>query len=463
MARGDRTSSRFSLSITRLLTQQALTQLLSPSPTKTVQFSSVVIQYPIMGNGGERSSRCDTVSDFAGTISTDIENTLCSVDVSSTGHPTPPSLHEAQQEVTKLRQRRNSLNTTFNRMISSPSLTSRQQNIMTPPRLWWINVCPRYLLVPVTLFSIFMSFYLWVYFTVEKESNSIIHQLRDFQCLILDSRGLLPKGAACEEDIDIYARPAHLSNYKVYKALFVSISVGMAAATSLLMFYNLLQRHRFFMMIEQFMPKRVIKQVMAGKDVRETFEDATILFCDICSFTQLSVLMSTEDIVDMLHELYSRFDDLVAKHGVYKTDIIGDAFMCMAGCPNREEFGAAARRIALLAFDMLEETQKIQLKGCSEPLMVKIGINTGPVMGCVIGHKVPHYSPFGDAVNMASRMQSHGQAGCIHISRSTASVLSRFSEFEVIKRDPSVDVKGKGVMDTFWLLRAPHTVTVSVG
>ena len=386
---------------------------------------------------------------------------------------TPLSMKDLKNEVRMLRNKINGsdLALTFQNMFYSNNKHKRT-NMVSPSKLWWLNTCHRLVLWPLIIFSVFVGYFVWVFHTVQTRHNTLSSKLSDAYCFVLQQTQTLLE---YKTNIEIYrdssqcianaSMPFNVNDMldeqalfrastNVHTIVFISLSLCLTSITAVFVFMMLLQRHKFLLLVEQFIPRHVVKDVMRGKEIKEHFEDVTILFCDICGFTKLFQVIHTEGIVDMLHILYSKFDDLVEKHQVYKTCIIGDAFMCMAGCPIKEDFGAAAFRMAMLAFDMLEEVNKIRIQDYDGCLNVKIGMNTGPVMGCVIGHSVPHYSPFGDVVNTASRMESHGLPNMIHISKSTARVLSRFKEFTIIKRDPSIDIKGKGIMETYWLMKA---------
>lgn len=219
---------------------------------------------------------------------------------------------------------------------------------------------------------------------------------------------------------------------------------------------------RFQSFLAEFIPRKHIPSVMRGQHlICEQFESATILFADIVGYTQLCSTLEPVTVIGMLDALYRRFDDLTEVHACYKTDTIGDAFMCMAGCPDREHEVSAARRVANLAFDMLRVVEWLAQRMGVE-LRVRIGIHTGTVHGCIMGHRVPHFTPIGNTVNVASRMESHGLPGCVHISQDTAKLLSGLSEFAIVPRVPMVFVKGKGPMSTYWLERSDLFQSIEV-
>jgi class 3 adenylate cyclase/ligand-binding sensor domain-containing protein len=182
--------------------------------------------------------------------------------------------------------------------------------------------------------------------------------------------------------------------------------------------------------------------------IADRFDAVTVLFSDIVGFTDLSSQVSPEELVGLLNDVFSRFDNLADKHGTEKIKTIGDAYMVVAGVPTARADHAPA--IARMALEMLDEIQRVNAaRGTA--LQVRIGINSGPVVAGVIGKKRFSYDLWGDAVNMASRMESHGLPGRIHITASTRDlVVGAFS----VERRGEIEVKGKGKLCTYWLTAA---------
>jgi class 3 adenylate cyclase len=180
--------------------------------------------------------------------------------------------------------------------------------------------------------------------------------------------------------------------------------------------------------------------------IAESFADSTVLFADIVGFTVLSQKVTATKLVEMLNVLFSRFDDLTEKHGLEKIKTIGDAYMAAAGLP--EATSNHAQVIADMALDM-RLVMKDFTESAGEPLEIRIGINSGPVVAGVIGKKKFIYDLWGDAVNTAARMESHGIPGEIQVSQSTWELLK--DDYELESRGP-ISVKGKGSMSV-WLLK----------
>ncbi len=163
-------------------------------------------------------------------------------------------------------------------------------------------------------------------------------------------------------------------------------------------------------------------------------------------FTPLAQRLSPAEVVGILDQLFSHFDTLVERHGLEKIKTIGDCYMAAAGVPDPRP--DHARRAALLALDMRDAVATSAIAG-RPGLELRIGINSGPVVAGVIGTKRFLYDLWGDAVNTASRMESHGTPGEIQITRATYELLK--DEF-VCRRRGTILVKGKGEMETWYLV-----------
>jgi class 3 adenylate cyclase/sensor domain CHASE-containing protein len=180
--------------------------------------------------------------------------------------------------------------------------------------------------------------------------------------------------------------------------------------------------------------------------IADSFAEVTVLFADIVGFTQLSSEIPAAELVHLLNEIFSRFDRLVGKHGLEKIKTIGDCYMVVSGLPVPREDHAEA--IAEMALDMQAEIAKFNQE-INTSLSMRIGIHTGPVIAGVIGIKKFIYDLWGDTVNIASRMESHGIPGCIHLSEETYECLK--NRDYLLKERGTIDIKGKGRMKTYLL------------
>ncbi len=176
------------------------------------------------------------------------------------------------------------------------------------------------------------------------------------------------------------------------------------------------------------------------------FEAASILFADVVGFMPLSTEMAPAEMVDLLNEIFSDFDSLVDKYGLEKIRTIGDNYMVAAGVPSPRPDHLQA--VANMALDILDYIDKRPARN-GRRIRFRVGINTGPVVAGVIGRRKFHYDLWGDTVNTASRMESQGIAGKIQITRAAYELLKE--EF-VCEPRGKVEVKGKGEMDTWFLV-----------
>jgi adenylate cyclase len=183
--------------------------------------------------------------------------------------------------------------------------------------------------------------------------------------------------------------------------------------------------------------------------IADHFDDASILFADVVDFTPLASSLDAREVVGLLDRLFTAFDELVDRHDVEKIKTIGDCYMVAAGVPRRRADHAQA--LAGLALEMRECARTCLPEGDGNDLRLRIGISSGPVVAGVIGRRRFLYDLWGDTVNMASRMESHGTPDAIQITRSTRELLR--DEF-VTERYGLVDVKGKGEVETWRLVGA---------
>ncbi|XP_062236875.1 guanylate cyclase soluble subunit beta-2 [Platichthys flesus] len=197
------------------------------------------------------------------------------------------------------------------------------------------------------------------------------------------------------------------------------------------------------------LPRHVANQLKDGKSVEAgEFEVCTILFSDVVTFTNICAACEPIHIVHMLNSMYSRFDRLTSVHDVYKVETIGDAYMVVGGVPVPTDTHAC--RVANFALGMRIAAREVTNPVTGKHIQIRVGLHTGPVLAGVVGEKMPRYCLFGDTVNTASRMESHGLPDHIHLSPSTYSEL-RDTGFNIQQRG-QIEVKGKGLMTTYFLL-----------
>ena len=208
-----------------------------------------------------------------------------------------------------------------------------------------------------------------------------------------------------------------------------------------------LARNRVESLLLNILPGEIAERLqMEPQAIADDIEEASVLFADVVDFTPLSSELHARAVVGLLDELFRSFDELADRYDVEKIKTIGDCYMVAAGVPlPRPDHAQALGRIGL---DMLE-CAKTCLAENGRALELRIGISSGPVVAGVIGRRRFLYDLWGDTVNMASRMESHGSPGAIQITRSTWELLR--DEFETEPRG-LVEVKGKGEVETWYLL-----------
>ncbi|MFY2762479.1 adenylate/guanylate cyclase domain-containing protein [Arenimonas sp. MALMAid1274] len=182
-----------------------------------------------------------------------------------------------------------------------------------------------------------------------------------------------------------------------------------------------------------------------GQPIAERHAEVSVLFCDIVGFTQLAERLPAEQLVDILNRVFTGFDDIVDRHGVEKIKTIGDAYMVAAGLPDPRDDHADA--LADVALAMVAVVQSLR-NGLGNALDVRIGIHSGPVVAGVIGRRKFAYDLWGDVVNTAARMESHGVPGSIQVTQATATLLGQAWRLEP---RGDLEIKGKGPMPVFLL------------
>ncbi|MGK7922646.1 MAG: adenylate/guanylate cyclase domain-containing protein [Trichodesmium sp.] len=195
------------------------------------------------------------------------------------------------------------------------------------------------------------------------------------------------------------------------------------------------------------LPQPIAEKLKEGhKNIADGFAEVTILFADIVGFTKLSEKISPTKLVYLLNEIFSSFDELTDQYCLEKIKTIGDAYMVVGGLPKPREDHAEA--IAEMALDMQQEIARFNSKNKMQ-LSIRIGINTGPIIAGVIGRKKFIYDLWGDAVNTASRMESHGIPDTIQVTELTYNYLK--GKYRLNPRG-TILIKGKGEMKTFFLV-----------
>ncbi len=206
------------------------------------------------------------------------------------------------------------------------------------------------------------------------------------------------------------------------------------------------ERARSDALLHNILPEEIASRLRTEPGIiAEGADQVSVLFADIVDFTPFAETLSPEELVRLLDGLFTVFDDLCGQHGVEKIKTIGDAYMAVAGVPRLDPDHAAS--IAELALEM-QAAAALFAEHWPGPLALRIGISSGPVVAGVIGHRKFAYDLWGDTVNTASRMESHGTPGGIQVSAATYALLRDEYTFG----GPQVtEVKGKGTIETYLL------------
>lgn len=239
----------------------------------------------------------------------------------------------------------------------------------------------------------------------------------------------------------------------LFVRVFFALNLGLVSGIAFGLLYYFVRQKNLFQdrsenLLLNILPKEIITILKnESRVIADHYAGASILFADVVGFTPMSAQMSPVELVELLNEVFSHFDMLAEIHQMEKIKTIGDCYMVASGVPRpRTDHAPALVRMAL---EM--QTYASQREFHGRKLAFRIGINSGPVIAGVIGRKKFIYDLWGDAVNTASRMESHGVGGSVQITRAT---------YELIKDDfvcepkGTVEVKGKGAMEVW------HVVTV---
>ena len=213
------------------------------------------------------------------------------------------------------------------------------------------------------------------------------------------------------------------------------------------------ERERSEALLLNVLPLPIAERLKSGeRAIAERFDSVTVLFADIVGFTNLSANTAPEELVRGLNDIFEWFDDLAHKYNLEKIKTIGDAYMVAGGLPERSD--DHCRRVAMFALEIQALMHKEAFyANTGEMIRLRIGMHTGEAVAGVIGTSKFAYDLWGDTVNTASRMESHGEAGKIHVSEECFNLLKHRFTFE---ERGEIDVKGKGTMRTWFLTGFAH-------
>jgi guanylate cyclase len=242
--------------------------------------------------------------------------------------------------------------------------------------------------------------------------------------------------------------------------IFFILNIGAVSAIAItLLAYFVSEKNRFFILLrnEQGKSEELLLNILPkeiatilkneSRTIADDYADASVMFADMVGFTPLSAKLAPVEIVELLNEVFSFFDSLLDKYDVEKIRTIGDSYMVASGVPRRRPDHAQA--LVRMAIEMRDYIV-MHTFGNGQRVNFRFGINSGAMIAGVIGSRKFVYDVWGDAVNVASRMESHGMSGTIQITRATYELIK--DEF-VCEPRGTVDVKGKGEMEV-WLVKS---------
>jgi guanylate cyclase len=259
--------------------------------------------------------------------------------------------------------------------------------------------------------------------------------------------------------LQAHVRPANQLPPAILTFFFVINLAGVSSLVVLMVSYFIRQKDRFQQKSEALLLNILPKEIASilkdeSRTIADHYDSASVLFADMVGFTALTASLPPVELVRLLNEVFSFFDSLLDKYGVEKIRTIGDSYMVASGLPRQRSDHAQA--LAHMALEMQAYVSRNTFRG-GRRLGFRIGINSGPMIAGVIGSRKFVYDVWGDAVNIASRMESHGLEGTVQITQATYELIK--DEF-VCEPRGTVQVKGRGDMN-LWLVVSAKTDTTT--
>ncbi|MEM7160814.1 MAG: adenylate/guanylate cyclase domain-containing protein [Bacteroidota bacterium] len=278
--------------------------------------------------------------------------------------------------------------------------------------------------------------------SLDEEQNSAIHQTQTDH---------IKKIAKAEKERD----EAIIAANKAQRKFFIGgIIAAILAALGLLNRYRYVRKNRNIIAAEKkksddlllnILPEETANELKEkGSADAQRFNDVSILFTDFKGFTAASGVMDPANLVSILHDCFSAFDDIIGKYKIEKIKTIGDAYMCVSGLPIQNPNHARDLVLAGLEFQAFVASKQ----GPDFPFTMRLGIHTGSVVSGIVGKKKFAYDIWGDAVNTAARMESKGEIGRVNVSEATYQIIK--DEFECEARG-AIEAKGKGKLNMFFV------------
>lgn len=202
--------------------------------------------------------------------------------------------------------------------------------------------------------------------------------------------------------------------------------------------------------LHNILPRHAVDRIKRGKTYfADEHECVTILFTDICGFTNIASCWKILQVVEMLNDMFSSFDALCLHNDVYKVETIGDSYMCVSGLSRNSNACRNAAQMMRMALDMIEVIESMNdSKKYDKEIAIRVGMHSGPVHSGVVGRIRPRYCLFGDTVNTASRMESNGFKNIVQMTEVTYQLLDEISKCQITALKSRM-IKGKGEMSTY--------------
>ena len=264
------------------------------------------------------------------------------------------------------------------------------------------------------------------------------------------------------ELVNLYKENEQWKKAFLYFELYNSIEIEVAKKQSLLEIRNNEFKNKMQLnekekviterLLSQMLPTGIASKLVKKLDVAEQFEDCSIMFIDLVGYTKIANSMTPQNIFTVLNYIFGQIDIIVAKYHCERLKTIGDSYVAMCGIPNPDK--EHCYKMALTALEVINtlrlSNEILELIPTVYSVDFRIGLHCGSVSAGIIGSERFQYDVYGDTVNVASRLETHGEAGRVHISEQFAKSIESYSEFLLIPRG-EITVKGKGTMNTFWL------------
>jgi adenylate cyclase len=283
-------------------------------------------------------------------------------------------------------------------------------------------------------------------------ASLLIEELRQTVLWIVGFVLLLVVGAILQPHLSPQALP------EAFVTWFFVLNLGAVIAIVFGLLYYFVKQRNFFqerseLLLLNVLPKEIAETLKTEqRTIAGHYDAVSILFADVVEFTPMAAAITPLHLVSLLNEVFQCFDSLVEKHDLEKIKTIGDCYMAAAGVPR--ERSDHAKALVQLALEIRDAAASQDFGG--RRLAFRIGINSGPVVAGVIGKKKFIYDLWGDAVNIASRMESHGQGGAIQITRSTYELIK--DEFECEAKG-MIPVKGADRMEVWHVVGPKRRVS----